>query len=68
MPTANKKVIFYAPPDVQRWLAEESARTGAPVAELCRRALRLAAFGEAQTAKQPRTKQPVLFAQKMETR
>jgi hypothetical protein len=52
MPTNQKKVIFYAPPDIERWLAEESARTGAPVAELCRRAIRLAAYGEVMTSNQ----------------
>ena len=69
MPTSNKKIIFYAPPDLERWLAEESARTGAPIAELCRRAVRLTAFGENQITKQ-RPPQPVLFVpnSKQETR
>jgi len=59
MPTAHKKVIFYAPPDIERWLVEESARTGAPVAELCRRAIQRAM----PSASRP-TNQPVLFVQK----
>ncbi len=72
MPTAHKKVIFYAPPDIERWLAEQSAITGAPVGELCRRAIRLAACADAQsgvdksllTVQRP----PVLFTPKQESR
>ena len=52
MPTKNKKVIFYVPDDIASLLEAESARTGCPVAELCRRAVRIAAFGEGQTTKQ----------------
>jgi hypothetical protein len=67
MATTKKRFVFHADPDVASWLQAESASSGCPVAELCRRAVRLAAFGEAQTAKQhPVT--PVLFAPKMETR
>jgi hypothetical protein len=39
MPTANKKIIFYAPDELVAWLEEKSRETGAPVSELCRRAL-----------------------------
>ena len=52
MPTTHKKIIFYAPPDIAGWLQEESIRTGAPIAELCRRACRLAAFGEVMASNQ----------------
>ncbi len=52
MATTNKRFVFHADPDIERWLEAESARTGCPVAELCRRAVRLAAFGEDQTAKE----------------
>ena len=84
MPTTDKKVIFYAPPDIQQWLAEEQSRTGAPISEICRRALRLAAFGEAQATREAgymrarksledyeakqRPTTPVLFVQKTEPR
>lgn len=49
MPTTNKKIIFYADPDIVRFLEAENARTGAPISELVRRAVKLLAFGEAQT-------------------
>jgi hypothetical protein len=65
--TTKKKVTFYADHDIAEWLAAESARVGAPVGELCRRAVRLAAFGEAQTSKNAPRQQPVLFVQKAET-
>jgi hypothetical protein len=61
---ANKqRVVFDADPALVEWLKAESLRTGAPVAEICRRAVRLTAFGEAQTKHQP-----VLFVPKPETR
>jgi len=67
MPTNLKKVIFYAPGDLVDALAAESERTGAPVAELCRRAVRLLLFAEAQTTRKA-TRQPVLFTPTQETR
>ena len=36
-----KKLIIYAPADLVEWLAAESERTGVPVTELGRRALRM---------------------------
>jgi hypothetical protein len=58
MATTKKRFVFHADPGIASWLEVESARTGCPVAELCRRAVRLAAFGEAQTAKQQRPVSP----------
>jgi Ribbon-helix-helix protein, copG family len=63
--TTQKRVTFYADAQIEGWLSEEAARTGAPVGELIRRAVRLAAFGEAQAQRNP---QPVLFAPRRETR
>jgi len=60
MPIKNKKIIFYAPPELVTLLDAESERTGAPIAELCRRAVRLLAFGEAQVARTVSTP-PVKF-------
>jgi hypothetical protein len=62
--TSQKRVTFYAPADLIAWLHSESERTDVPEGALCRRALRLLAYGENQVSKQT----PVLFIQKMETR
>lgn len=56
----KQRVVFDAEPALVAWLRAESIRSGAPVAELVRRAVRFAAFGEAQTANH-RQQQPVLF-------
>jgi hypothetical protein len=40
MPTlAQKKIVFYAKPELVALLEAESARTGASVSEVCRRAV-----------------------------
>jgi hypothetical protein len=63
MPTAKKKVIFYATPEIQRWLEEQAALTGAPVAEVCRRAIQ-----KAMAPVTPARPGPVLFTPRQETR
>jgi len=80
MPTINKKLVIYVPPDLVSWFDAQHARTGASVAELARRALRFAAFGEGQpepTAFKGKdgsvtflhtNRPPVLFTPKVETR
>jgi hypothetical protein len=64
---ANKqRVVFDADPVLVECLKLESERTGAPAAEICRRALRFSlriVQAELQAARESRT-QPVLIAQK----
>lgn len=49
----KKKVVFYADEQIVNWLLSESKERGAPVGELCRRAVRFLAFGELQTKQWP---------------
>lgn len=49
MSTKLKRVSFYADFTLVELLEAERARTGAPLSELIRRAVRLSAFADAQT-------------------
>ena len=49
MPTKLRRVSFYADPALLELLKAERSRTGAPLSELIRRAVRLSAFADAQT-------------------
>jgi hypothetical protein len=50
--TMQKRVTFYAPDDLIAWLHSESERLDVPEGSLCRRAIRLLAFGESQVSAQ----------------
>jgi hypothetical protein len=39
MATTKKRFVFHADPDLAAWLEQKSRETGAPIAELIRRAL-----------------------------
>jgi hypothetical protein len=72
MPTlAQKKVVFYAKPELVALLESESAHTGASVSEVCRRAV-IASLKPAPVEKSADvidqrnlTRPPVLFAPKV---
>jgi hypothetical protein len=38
--SANKKIVFYAPPEIISLIDKQSEATGASVSEICRRALK----------------------------
>lgn len=67
MATKLRRLTFYADDAIVTYLEAESARTGAPVGELLRRAVRLAQAGEAQTKIETRRAQPVLLGARQET-
>lgn len=71
--TPMKRLHVRVDAEIADWLASESIRTGAPVGELIRRAVRIAKYGEAQTSKPRRftpavetRQQPVLLTSRKE--
>ena len=60
MPTQLRRISFYADKSLVELLESESTRTGAPISELVRRAIRLSAFADAQTKIERRVLSPAL--------
>jgi hypothetical protein len=71
MATTKKRFVFHAEPELTERIERVSSETGAPVAEVIRRALRNNLFMDSMTPDQRRIAtghQPVLFTPKQETR